>query len=226
MAERVPRQQAAARRALHETLLQQVRLDDFFDDVALVAERCCDRLDPDRTAPIIFGNAAQVTPVHAVETAYVDIEPQQRRVGGHRVDARQTCDGGKVANAAQQAYRDARGAPRPARYLGGAVGEQLDAEHPRRSAHDRPELLRLVEDEAQRNAETLPQRPRDKAGVRGRANQGEGRETVANRSRTGPLPDDQIDLVVLHRRVEVFLGRRRQTMDLVDEQHLARGELA
>src|SRR5580692_8702233 len=156
MAERVPRQQAAARRALHETLLQQVRLDDFFDDVALVAERRCDRLDPNRTARIVFGNAAQVASVHAVEAARIDVEPQQRRVGGDGVDARQTGDGGKVADAAQQAYRDARSAARSPRYLGGAVGAQLDTEHPCRSADNRPELRRLVEDETQRNAETLP----------------------------------------------------------------------
>ena len=36
---------------------------------------------PDRAAPIVFGNAAQVAPVHAVETARIDIEPKQRRVG-------------------------------------------------------------------------------------------------------------------------------------------------
>src|SRR5271154_1906158 len=111
MPERVPRQHAAARRALHEALLKQVGLDDFFDDVALVTERRCDRLDPDRTARIVFGNAAQVAPVHAVETARIDVEPQQRRVGSNGVDARQTADSGKVADATQQSYRDARSAP-------------------------------------------------------------------------------------------------------------------
>ena len=108
MAERDAGQHAAARRALHKALLEQVRLDDFFDDVALVAERRRDRLDPDRTARIVFGNAAQVAAVHAVETARIDIEPQQRRVGSGGIDARQTVDCGKVADTAQQAHRDAR----------------------------------------------------------------------------------------------------------------------
>src|ERR1700719_4733402 len=155
MSERVPRQQAAARCTLHETLLEQVRLDDFFDDVALVAERRCDRLDPDRTARIVFGDAAQIAPVHAVETARIDIEPQQRGVGGDGIDAHQTGDGGKIADSTQQAYRDARGAPRPPRYLGGAIREQIDTEHPCRSADDRPELRRSIKDKTQRNAETL-----------------------------------------------------------------------
>src|SRR5213080_975203 len=138
MAERVPCQQTAARRPLHEALLEQVWLDNLFDDVSFIAERRRDCLDPDRTTRVVFGNAAQVAPIHAVETPRIDIEPQQRRVGSRRVDAHQTGNGGKVADAAQQTYRDARGASRPARYLSGAVGEQLDTEHPCRSADDRP----------------------------------------------------------------------------------------
>src|SRR5438034_1053572 len=117
MAEGVPRQHAAARRALHEALLQQVRLDDLFDDVALGA------------------------------------------------------------------------------------------------ADYGPELRRLIKDKTQRNAEALPQRPGDQTRTRRRADQSEGREAVANRSRSGSLTDDQIDLIILHRRVEILLCRRRQTVD-------------
>jgi len=71
-------QHAAARCALHEALLKEVRLDDIFDDVALVAERRRDRLDPNRTARIILGNAAQVAPVHSVEEALADEQTRAR----------------------------------------------------------------------------------------------------------------------------------------------------
>src|SRR5437899_2874489 len=115
-------QQAATRRALHETLLEQVRLDDLLDDVALVTECGRDRLDPDRAARIILSNAAQVAPIHAVEAAGIDVEPLQRSVGGRGVNARQAVDCSEVADAAQQADRDARGAPGPLRDLRGTVG--------------------------------------------------------------------------------------------------------
>src|ERR1700737_3042923 len=71
-----------------------------------------------------------------------------------------------------------------------------------------------------------PRRPCDQARPRCRADQRERRETIADRSRSGSLTDNQIDLVVLHRGVEVLLGRRRQAVDLVDEEHLAGCELA
>ena len=43
-----------------------------------------------------------------------------------------------------------------------------------------------------------------------------------HRSRAGPLPDHDVELEVLHRRVEDFLDRRAHPVDLVDEQHVAR----
>ena len=38
----------------------------------------------------------------------------------------------------------------------------------------------------------------------------------------GPFADHDVELEVLHRRIEHFLDHRRQAMDLVDEQHVAR----
>ena len=53
----------------------------------------------------------------------------------------------------------------------------------------------------------------------------EGRQVDAHRARRRPLADDEIELEILHRRIENLLDRRRQAMDLVDEQHVARLEI-
>ena len=37
----------------------------------------------------------------------------------------------------------------------------------------------------------------------------------------GPLPDHDVELVVLHRRIEDLLDRRAHAVDFVDEEHLA-----
>ena len=87
---------------------------------------------------------------------------------------------------------------------------------------DRVELGRLVEHQAQRDAEALAQRPGDQARARRRADQREGRQVDAHRARRRPLADDQVELEILHRRIEDLLDRRREAVDLVDEQHVAR----
>src|ERR1700736_6543541 len=71
---------------------------------------------------IILSYAARVAPVHAIEAGRINVEPLQRSVRGQGVNARQAVDCGEVADTAQQADRDARGAPRPLRDLCGAVG--------------------------------------------------------------------------------------------------------
>src|SRR6185436_98936 len=45
-----------ARGALHEALLDEIGLDDFFDRVARLTQRGGDGFDPDRAAIIAFGD--------------------------------------------------------------------------------------------------------------------------------------------------------------------------
>ena len=47
-----------------------------------------------------------------------------------------------------------------------------------------------------------------------------GEQVDAHRARRRPLADDQVELEVFHRRVEHFLDRGLQAMDLVDEQDI------
>ena len=51
-----------------------------------------------------------------------------------------------------------------------------------------------------------------------------GRSSLIERA-AGPFADHDVDLVVLERGVEDFLDDRRQAVDLVDEQHIARLEV-
>src|SRR6185312_4166535 len=214
-----------ARGALDEPLLQQIGLDDLLDHVALVAKRRRHRLDPDRAAAVILGDAAQVAAVEPIQSAAVDIEPQQRGVGALGIDLRPSLHGREVADAAQEAHRSARRAAGAAGDLAGAVAPQVEGEDARAAADDQRQLGRLVEDEAERDAEALAQRPGNEPGPRRRADQGEFRQIDPHRAGARPLADDQVELKILHRRVENFLDRRGKAMDLVDKQEVARLEV-
>jgi hypothetical protein len=80
-----------------------------------------------------------------------------------------------AAHAAQEARGDARRAARAAGDLHGTVFGQRHAEDSGAAADDALELVRLVEDQAERDAEALAQRSGDETGARRRADQGEGR---------------------------------------------------
>src|SRR5579863_10259971 len=86
MAPALQRQHAAARRTLDQALLDQERLDDLLEHVALLGERRREGFDADRAALIGLGDAAHIAMVHRVEAAAVDLEAQQRGVGGLGID--------------------------------------------------------------------------------------------------------------------------------------------
>ena len=83
----------------------------------------------------------------------------------------------------------------------------------------------------------MPKRSRSglvsKPGARRRADQREFGEIELDRARRRSLADDEIELKILHRRIEHFLDRGIEPVDFVDEQHVAlfeigeqRGEIA
>ena len=119
-----------------------------------------------------------------------------------------------------------RGVPRERRAISlrAFVGER-EADHPRAAPHDPLELGYGIEIEPDRNAEAVAQRRRQQAGAGRRADQGESGEVDLDRARRRSGADDQVELEILHRRIENFLDRRVEAMDLVDEQHVARLEI-
>ena len=95
------------------------------------------------------------------------------------------------------------------------------------------ELLDSVEVEPDRNSEAVAERRRQQPLPRRRADQSEARKVDPDRSRRRPLADHQVERAVLHRRIEHFLDRGIEPVDLVDEQDVAvfeigkkRGEVA
>ena len=90
-----------------------------------------------------------------------------------------------------------------------------------------------IEIEPHRNAEAVAQRIGEKPGARGGADQRELGEIDLHRTRRRPLADDEVELKILHRRIEDFLDRRIEPVNFVDEEHVAlfeigeeRGEIA
>ena len=127
-----------------------------------------------------------------------------------------------------------RGVPRERLAISFAPSSRhADPEHARAALHDQLQFVDGVELEPDRDAEAVAQRRREEPGAGRRADQRELRQLDLDRARRRPLADDQVELVVLHGRIEDFLDRRVEAVDLVDEEHVAllevgelRGEVA
>ena len=90
------------------------------------------------------------------------------------------------------------------------------------------QLLGGVKIESDRNAEPIAQRRGEEPGAGGGADQGEMGEVNFHRARRRPRADDEIELEILHRRIQNLFHSRIEAMNLIDEQDVARfkvGEL-
>src|SRR5205807_5940171 len=130
-------------------------------------------------------------------------------------------DFGVVAHPLQQAVGDAGRATRPASDLSPTVGMQGDVEDARRALDDRLELLDAVVVEPGDEAEAVAQWAGDQARARGGADQGERRDVEAYRPRRWALADHDVELAVLHRRIEHLFHRPAQAVDLVNKEDVA-----
>ena len=205
---------------MQKPLLQQIRLVHLFERALFFADRGRDGLDPDRAAVELFDDRFQQQDVHAVEAGGIDLQIE-RGAGDLLRDDRLVLDLGVVAHAAQQTVGDARRAARPAGDFRGAVRVGLYFEDGRGAADDVFQFGDLVEIQPERGPETVAQRRRQESGARRRAHQREAFEPELHRPRGRPLADDEVELEILHRRIQKLFDHVVEPVDLVDEQHVA-----
>ena len=151
----------------------------------------------------------------------------ERLLGDRERHGSVVADLGDVAHAPQDPVRDARRAARAAGDLLGRLVLDLHAQDPRRAANDAREILGAVVVEPVRHAEAVAERRREEAGAGRRADERERRQVERERARGRPLADDDVQPVVLERRVEDLLHGAVQPVDLVHEEDVAlleRGE--
>ena len=71
------------------------------------------------------------------------------------------------------------------------------------------------------NSETSAQGSRNQTGARCRSYQSKLRQLQLYRARGSALSNQQIQVVILHGRIKLFFERRNQTMDFINEEHVA-----
>ena len=171
-------------------------------------------------------SAREHRPVDLVEAALVHPEGGQAGLGRVVVDGAVAAHLGEVAHPAQQAVGDAGRAPGPPGDLAAPVGVDRHLEDAGRPLDDGLEIGRVVVVEPGDEPEAVAQRPGDQAGAGGGADQGEAGDVEPDRAGGRALAQHDVELEVLHRRVEHLFDGPGQPVDLVDEEHVALAELA
>ena len=160
-----------------------------------------------------------------IKTACVDLEHVECRIGNIGTDPAVGLDLGEIAHAAQQPVGNSRRTARAPCNLARALLVHLDIENGRRTLHDMCQVLGRIELQPLDDAETVTQRRGQQTGTCRCADQRERGQVELQRTRCRPFANHDVDLVVLHRRIEHLLDNRAQAVDLVDKQHVMRLEV-
>ena len=214
----------APRRPLEEAELEEIRLVDVLDRVRLLSKRNRERRETHGAATELVGHGREQLAICALEARLVDLQQLERLSRDVEGDRARVADLGNVANPAKDSVRNpGRSASSSCDLVSGA-GVDLDAEDPRRAAHDRRELLPFVVPEPEGHPETVAERRREQTGAGRRPHEREGREIESQRSRPGALSDDDVEPEVLEGRVQDLLDGAVHPVDLVHEEDIARLE--
>src|SRR6185437_12538499 len=92
-----------------------------------------------------------------------------------------------------------------ARYFKRSLAVNRDSQYSGRSRNNAQQILRRIEFKPVNNPKTRTKRSHDQARSRRRADQCEMIQLVRMDSRSRPLPNDQVDAKILHRRIENLL---------------------
>ena len=97
----------------------------------------------------------------------------------------------------------------------------LGIKDPRRSKNNLFQLVLVVVVHVLNNSKPVPQRRRQHSGPGRCSNQGKGRQGEVNRVGGWPFPDHNVDVVILHCRVEHFLHDLGQAVNFVNEENVS-----
>src|SRR3954471_665999 len=216
---------ASARSALEESVLDEERLIHFLERARVLADGGGYCADADRSALELLDDGLEDSRVHVVEPELIDLEQLQRVGGDLAIDFPAGLHLGEVADASQQPVGDARRAARSFGDLLRAVLVDVDLHHLGGAVDDLLEVGGGIEVEPHLDPEPRTHRRSEHAESGGGADQGELLDGHGDRLRLGSFGEADVDLVVLHRRVQELFDDRLEPVDLVDEEDVAFAEI-
>ena len=218
---------AASWSALDKPFLDEEWLIHLLDSAGILVERSGEGGEAHRSAAKLVDDGREQFVVHLVEAARVDVERLKSIFRYFGVDFAASHHLGEVAHAAQQRVCHTwRAAAAQGNLVGGVVANG-HIEQPCRALDDALEHLVVVVLQVAVDAKSCTQGCCEQSAACGGTNEGEWRQGELHRACTGALVNHDVDAVVLHCRVEVFLHDGAQAVNLVDEEHivlLERGE--
>ena len=196
---------AASGRAFDEALFDEERLVNLLDGACVFSYGCGYRVDSHGASLELVDDGGQDLVVYLVETIAIYVEGLKCDACYIEVDAAVSLDLREVADASEQCVGDTRCATTAAGNLAGGFEVDGYAQDAGRTHYDLLQGVGIVVLKVHVDAEACSQGSCEQAAACGGSHKREGRQIYLDASCRGTFVDHDVDTVILHGRVEVFL---------------------
>ena len=211
---------AAALGADEEALLDEEGFVHLLQGAGILGDGCSEGSHAHRTALEQGDERPEDLVVNGIQPPLVDFEFVQGEPGDFHVDPAVAEHLREIPHPLEQGIGDpGRAAAAEGDFLR-RIPVDFDTQDGRAADDDLPKVVRIIVFQGAIDAETVAEGSRQQAAPRRRPHQGEGIQRDPDAPGPRSLVDHDVDDIVLHRGVQVFLHFRRKPVDFVDEQHV------
>ena len=212
---------AATGGAVEEAELHEIGLVDLFDSRGLFVDGGGDGVDADGATGVLVENREHDFLVDFIEAEAVDFEEIEGGHGDGEGDVAVGADLGVVADAAEEAVGDTRGAAGTAGDFTGGFGDDRELHEAGGAEDDGGEVFFVVMVQAKNKAEATAEGGGDEALAGGGADGGEALNGEGVGAGAGSGADHDVDAEVFEGGVENLFDVGEEAVDFVDEEDLA-----
>ena len=210
----------SARCTLYETFHYKEWLINLLNGSSILTDSCSDGSDTHRTSAELIDDGEQNLVIDFVETILIDIKCCQGNLCDLGINHTITLNLRKVAHTAQQRIGDTWRSTRTTSYLECSIFCDGHAQYSCRALYDSLQCLGLIILQVHVDTESCTQRSCQQSTTCGSTHQRKWVQVYLYASCRWTFVYHNIDAVILHRTVQIFLYHRRQAVDLVDKQHI------
>src|ERR1700733_10043370 len=215
-----PRSHPTSRSPVQKPDLNQKRLIYLLERILLLRQCCSQSVQPHRPTIVLLNNRPQQPPVQLIEPMRIHLQQLQRCLRRRTINDALRPHLRIVPHPPQQAIGNSRRPPRPHRNLSGAIPIDRHTEHFSAALDHKQQLIVGIKLQAQQDPKPRPQRRRQYPRSRCSRHKRKRSNLHHMGSRRRPLPDDDVQLIVLERRIKLLLQHGLPPVNLIEKQNL------
>ena len=209
---------------LHKSFFYQERFVNFLNGSRIFSQSRGNGSDTYRTTFKFVYNGAKYLVVYLIQAVLINIQCFQCKLGDLRIDRTGAFHLRKITYPTEQGIGNTGRSAATGSDLRCCTYRTRHIQYGRRTTNDIAQNIIIIVLQMKINTETCTKRSRQQTATCGCTNQRERIQIYLDAACRRSLIDHNIDAVIFHGRIKIFLHHRRQPMNFIDKKYIVRFE--